>query len=39
MVKGKKLIINREKLKDKKIRDIRTLFETGEGNEERKKEA
>ena len=39
MVKGKKLIIIRDKLKDKTIRDIWTLFETGEGKEERKKEA
>ena len=37
MVREKKPTIIRDKLKDKIIRDIWTLFETGEEKEERKK--
>ena len=39
MVREKKPKILGDKLKDKIIRDIWTLFETEEGKEERKKEA
>ena len=39
MVREKKPKIITDKLKDKIIRDIWTLFETEEGKEERKKEA
>ena len=39
MVREKKPKIIRDKLKDKVIRDIGTLFETKEEKKERKKEA
>ena len=39
MAMEKKPIVIIDKLKDKIIRDIWTLFETEEGKEERKKEA